>query len=77
MSIIPWGEVRFEQEAFGVSVGFVDVNGVLAFDAHDGKGPQTLWMACARHTFTDNWSVWWAQEGKADCVAITLKVVPL
>lgn len=77
MFIVPWSEVHFETEPFGVSTGFVQVDGALALDAHDGKGPLMAWMACARHTFTDNWSVWWFPEGKAGCVSITLKVVAL
>lgn len=77
MSIIPWGEVRFEQEAFGVSTGFVQVNGLLAFDAHDDLGPQTGWMACPRSTYTANWSVWWAPVGRSGCLGITLRVVQL
>lgn len=77
MFIVPWGEVRFETEPFGVSTGFVDVDGALALDVRDGSGPLSRWSACARGTFTDNWSVWWAVEGKAKCVPISLKIVPL
>lgn len=76
MMIVPWGEIRFEREPFGVSEGFVQVDGLLAFDAHDGNGPLTTWVACPRHTFTDNWSVWWAPLEQKGCQGITLKVVP-
>lgn len=77
MSIIPSGEVRFEVEPFGVSTGFVQVDGLLALDAYDGKGPLTTWMACPKSSFTSNWSVWWAPVGRRGCQGITLKVVPL
>lgn len=77
MMIIPWGELRFEKEPFGVSTGFVQVGDLLAFDAHDDKGPLTTWMACPRSTYTANWSVWWAPVDRKGCLGITLKVVPL
>lgn len=54
---------------------FVQVNNAFAYDARDGKGPQTLWQACRSPTTAANtWAVFW-NPPTSGCIPVELSVV--
>lgn len=78
MSIEAQGELQAGETVSELKTGFVQVDGALGFDVHDATGLRTLWVACPRGTFTDNWSVRWKPLSvNKGCFLISLKVVPL
>lgn len=55
---------------------FVQINGVFAYDARDGKGPRTLWEACPEGV-VNNWIVYWNPPAGRGCIPVGLDVVAI
>lgn len=53
---------------------YVQVNNAFAYDARDGKGPQTLWYACPDDFTEKTWIIFW-NTPSSKCVPVQLSVV--
>lgn len=74
------GQIQFGGSEEWADPGFVQVNGALAFDHHDGKGALNLWSTCNWVSDPHLWGVFFNPKPllfQDPCYPITLSVVPL